>query len=508
MSISSRALTRSLALACVLAPVLHAGSASAATNSFGCRASVSAVRPTTSLPALEPYVANRAETPCVTQSAGASSGTTGTAAPGTVATGGPAGAYTYSTASADVTTGAVAPGATALASTDGGTLTGTGAVVDVAGPAQAQASYACVNGQVAPSGSSDVTAAVVNGQTVRPSSPGAEQTTQLGGGSYVTINQRVETATSLTERLAYLHIEGVGDYVLGEAQVVLASNDPCAGTSGSGGSGATGTGGTGGLLNACPAGSVLISSAQRCEIIDAGGAIDVSRPFEGPTGGRVIALSVARREFHSACLYGPGPAFAVVGTNRADRITGTTGADRILGLGGNDRLAGVAGKDCLDGGAGNDLVYGGAGNNRIYGGTGNDRMFGTGGSSYVNGGAGNDRIFMRNGNDRIYGGPGNDRISVGRGRDRIWGGAGNDSITTGDGDDWVWGQGGRDRITVGDGRDHLFGGAGNDRLYGPGLQVYLNGGAGHDLAYVSTNGVHYALAHGCETVRKIRVRRV
>lgn len=46
--------------------------------------------------------------------------------------------------------------------------------------------------------------------------------------------------------------------------------------------------------------------------------------LHGPTGGTVLALSVARKQFRSGCLYGPGPLYAVVGTNQADRIIGTT----------------------------------------------------------------------------------------------------------------------------------------------------------------------------------------
>jgi Ca2+-binding RTX toxin-like protein len=498
---------------------LSSPAAAASSNPFGCRASVTAVRPTSPLPTIEPYVANRAETPCATDTAGASSGTALSSSTSGTATAGPGAAYTYSTTSADTTTGAVAPGAAAAVSVNGGSLAGMGDTIVLPGPAEAQASFACTDGNVVPSASSNVSAVTINGKTTTLSSPGAEQTIQLGGGAYVTLNQKVQTATSLTERLMDEHIPGVEDIVLGEAQATQTAADPCAGTSGSGsggsgsgGSGGSGSGGSGGpggrtpaSLTACPAGSTLVASTQECEIVGPGGTlIEVSRPFAGPTGGRVVALAVARKKYKSACLSGPGPKYAIVGTNGANRIEGTVHSDRILGLGGGDRIAGRGGNDCIDGGAGNDRLWGGNGQDRVYGGLGSDRLSVQSGSSYVNGGAGNDRIFIGNGNDRVFGGPGNDRISVGRGQDEVSGGAGKDTITTGDGNDWVYGDAGNDSIKVGNGKDHVFGGAGADRLYAPGLVDYVNGGTGKDLAYVNTVGMRYAKAHGCEKVRKIR----
>jgi Ca2+-binding RTX toxin-like protein len=488
--------------AAILSAVCFTSAASAATgaSTFGCRASVNAVRPSLGLPAVEPYVANRPETPCVTDSTGAGQGTTGPTAEGSVATAGPGAAYTYSSSSAPQTTGGVAPGVTALASVDGGTIdSGTNSVV-LPGPAQAQATYRCANGQTVPSASSNVSAVTINGKTTTPSSPGAQQTTQLGGGSYVTINQQVQTANTLTERLVFVHMAGVADYVLGEAQVTTDGAGACAGTTGGGG-------GNPPTLGACPPGSTLIAGTQLCEIIAPGGnLIVVSRPFDGPTGGRVVALSVARKKYKSGCLYGPGPKYAVVGTNKANRINGTPRADRIIGLGGNDRIATRGGNDCIDGDAGNDHVYGGKGKDRIYGGPGNDRLSVQNGSSTIWGGPGKDRIVTGNGNDHVYGGPGNDSISVGRGQDRVNGGAGNDRVTAGNGNDWVWGNAGSDSIRVGNGKDHLFGGAGNDRLFGPGPVVYESCGTGQNVAFANTSGMSYASRHGCQRVRKIHVR--
>jgi Ca2+-binding RTX toxin-like protein len=461
--ILSKAIRIAAPLTGVAAALLMAGPAAAApSNPFGCRASVEAARPSAGLPGAEPYVANPAETPCATDSAGA--GTTGSGMAGSSA---PGAAYTVSDVSV--------PAATALASVNGGTSNGTGNSVVLSSPAQAQASFACVNGSAVPSGSSNVTGALINGQMVHPASPGAETTTQMGGGSYTTINQQVQTSTSLIERAVFTHIAGVGDYVLGEAQVTRPAADPCPGSggsgSGSGGTGSTGggsggsagSGGSGGpggsggdgALSACPTGSVLVASAQMCEIVSADGSqnIVVSKPFAGPTGGTVVPLAAARQKIKSSCLSGKGPKFVVMGTNKANTIRAGKAAERIVAMGGNDKVIVKRGNSCVDGGAGRDTISGGSGKVRLFGGAGNDKMTAGNGASYVSGGTG------------------------------------------------------ADTVTVGRGKDHLFGGAGNDRLRAAGRVEYVNGGAGKDVAYVTAKEMKYAHRHGCETVHRIRVKR-
>jgi Ca2+-binding RTX toxin-like protein len=482
--ILSKAIRIAAPLTGVAAALLLAGPASAApTNPFGCRASVQALR-IAPLPAAEPSVANPAETPCATDTAGAGQSGTGSTAAGSTSAG-PSAAYTVSDSST--------PGATALASVDGGTVAGTGNTVALTGPANAQASYACSNGAVVASGSSDVSVAVIDGQTIRPSSPGAETTTQLGGGSYATINQQVQDATSLTERLVLMHIAGVGDYVLGEAQVTRPAGNPCAGGSvgtgsgsggsgsgsgsgaGSGGSGAGSGGsgsGSGDSLRACPNGSVLVAGAQMCEIVSADGSqnIVVSKPFAGPTGGTVVSLAAARRKMKSPCLTGKGPKFVVMGTNKANTIKAAKTAERILAMGGNDKVIVNRGASCVDGGAGRDTISGGTGRVKLFGAAGNDKLTAKNGASYLSGGNGADRI------------------TVGNGRDRVFGGAGQDTIT------------------VGTGKDHVFGGAGNDRLRAAGRIEYVNGGKGKDVAYVTTKEMRYAHRHGCEKVHRIAAK--
>jgi hypothetical protein len=54
-------------------------------------------------------------------------------------------------------------------------------------------------------------------QTINLPAPGAPDTIQLGGGSYIALNQNVTTGTSITEQLVDVHLNGVGDVVMGEA---------------------------------------------------------------------------------------------------------------------------------------------------------------------------------------------------------------------------------------------------------------------------------------------------
>lgn len=483
------------ALSVVACALLLASSAAAATP-FGCRASVARVALGGST-LLEPIVANKATAPCATTSDGLNAAKVPNVN-SVLALGGPAAAYTFSTSSLPASAGPVAPGAAALATVDGVTIpTSQGGIV-IAGPVQAEASYKCVAGGVVGAATSSLDVLYLNGTKITLT-PNQNETLQLGGGSYVSVNERIQTADSITERVLDVHLAGLADVVVGEAKVTRPDSDPCAG------SGTTPPP----VLNPCPQGSTLDPAAGVCEIILPGGTvIIIGRPFTGPTGGKVVPLSVARRLFKSACLYGPGPLYAVVGTSGNDRIVGTSRAERILGLAGNDRIAGQGGNDCIDGGAGNDRVYGGNGDERVYGGTGDDRLSVQNGSSFVDGGAGNDRIFLGNGNDRVFGGSGNDRISVGRGNDRVDGGAGNDAISTGDGNSVVYGGSGNDTIYVGNGKDHIYGQSGNDRLYGPGESDFIDCGSGSDLAYANPFAIGYAARHGCERVRMVHPHRL
>ncbi len=477
---------------CALVLAATASAATTTTNPFGCRASLVRVK-LLSLPAVEPIVANKGTAPCATETQGLNQASVPSVTDGLLLAG-PAGVFTDSPTSAPTSTGPVAPGAAALATIDGVTLpTSSGAIV-IVGPVQAMASYACVNGSVKAAASSTLDVITIAGKSYTVPI-GQSSTISLGGGSYVTVNQKIQTASSITERVLDVHLQGLVDIVLGEAQVTQTGSAPCAGTNND----------PPPSLNPCPTGSTLNVAAQVCEIVlNNGTVIVISRPFDGPTGGTVVALSVARKRYQSTCLYGAGPNYAIVGTNGNDRIEGTRRPERILGLGGNDRIGGGGGSDCLYGGSGNDNVFEGNGNAHEYGGSGNDRLYVQNGNAFADGGPGNDRIFLGNGNDKAYGDAGNDRISVGRGTDRVWGGSGNDHLTSADGNDMIDGGSGNDRIWVGNGKDHVFGDAGNDRITAPGLIVYVSCGTGSNVAFTDALSSGWAHRHGCQTVKTLK----
>jgi len=169
----------------------------------------------------------------------------------------------------------------------------------------------------------------------------------------------------------------------------------------------------------CPDGAKLDAAKGVCIISGATsgssfGDIVTGKPFQGPSGGTVVPLDIARKLYgRSPCLAGGGrPLFAIVGTNKADRITGTNIADRIIGLGGNDKLDGGRGNDCVEGRTGGDNISGGLNNDKLYGSTGNDHLNGGPGSDLESAGAGNDTINAAFGRDRALGGSGKDFVNI------------------------------------------------------------------------------------------------
>ncbi len=429
-----------LALLCITA------SASAASSPFGCRASVARVGLAGST-ILEPTVANSAGSPCANDSKLLSSvnvPTTGNP----ILSVGPAAVYTAVSS---------APAAAALTSVDGVTIPTPGGPVVIVGPVYTFASYACVNGAVTSSATSTLDLLYINGSPVTLT-PGQNETLQLGGGSYVSVNEQIRTATSLTERLLDVHVAGLADVVVGESQVTQDSSDPCAGSNGGGGG-----------INICPPGTTYDPTLQACVIyLPGGGVINVNPPFGGEVGGTVYPLGEARQLFKSHCLYGSGPAYAIVGTNRADHINGTKRPERILGLGGNDVINGGGGSDCLDGGNGNDRLTDKDGNVRAYGGNGNDR------------------IFVRNGNDHVYGGAGKNRLSVGRGND------------------WVWGGPGISIVYMDNGPKHVFLGKRGGKAFAPGARDAIQCASKRDVVRVNIFAMGYARRHGCKQVHGLR----
>jgi Ca2+-binding RTX toxin-like protein len=230
-------------------------------------------------------------------------------------------------------------------------------------------------------------------------------------------NEQIRTANSLTVRALHVKVLTASggtplvDAVLAETKV--GANGPVCDAD------AQNTGSSTPPGEVCPKGSQLDPTGSLC-IIPAGtggsslGTIIVGKPFQGPSGGSVLPLDVARKRFGaSPCLSGNGPPkFAIIGTNKADRITGTNIADRIIGLGGNDKLDGGRGNDCIEGRSGGDNMSGGLDNDKIYGSTGNDHLNGGPGADYESGGAGNDTINAAFGRDRAFGGSGRDFINI------------------------------------------------------------------------------------------------
>lgn len=307
--------------------------------------------------------------------------------------------------------------------------------------AQSNAGASCASGAPVFTGASKVAALKINDQEVLLDSALTSvvdpvSQSPLGAVVQVKLNEQIKTADGITQRAAHVIVlsgQGgggtpVADIVIAESK--LASSNACDPNAVNnrpvGGSGTDG-------LQVCPSGSTL-DARGLCVILAANtagqGLTVVGVPFSGPSGGRVVALDVARKRFTSPCLSGPGPKFVVVGTNKRDRITGTNRPDRILGLGGNDALDGGRGNDCIDGGTGGDSMSGALGNDRIFGMSGKDHLNGGPGTDRLSGGTGNDSINAAFGQDKVFGGPGIDFINVatagkpatvncGTGRDKV-----------------------------------------------------------------------------------------
>jgi hypothetical protein len=489
-------------LAGVLGACAFASPAAAAPQSLGCRASVARVTALGGLvPTIEPYVANPNGAPCADDTAGVTSGSVinlgslGTALDGAL-TVGPASAVTNSVVDAGDME------ADSLVSVSAVSIPTPAGAISIVGPAQATAAYACVNGAVQADSGSTLSALQVGSQTITLPGSGVPQTIPLTVPSLapgvlppavigsVAVNQPAVTATSDTEQLLEVTVNGVAQVVVGEASVTQPAGNPCSGlsgggdptgsgtggTGGGGGTGGTGGGGGGGGVGGtggggtraggpggvttqgsiCPVGTTLDAASGVCEILAGGSSpavtVALARSDE-IVGGRVISLAAARRLYgrRTSCLNGAGPKFVVVGTNGANRITVRKVRMRVLGLGGADLIT-------VDGG------------NRTC----------------VNGGAGNDTITnMQKNRVTVFGANGNDRIMIGNGPAYVFGGRGND------------------RIVAGDGRTHLNGGPGNNRMTARGRVAFVQAGKGHSVAYVRRANMRYARRHGISLIHTV-----
>jgi hypothetical protein len=449
-----------------LGALVSAGPASAdTTTQLGCRASVGSATfssPVASAPAVEPLVANRAGTPCVTDSENLPQRTFGSAEFGASVTVSHAGAFTYTTSSLPAIADE-APGAAALASTQSVEIKTQNEDI-VLGQIEAQAGYACAAGAIVPSSSSSIGSLVVNGTPVTiPLSGPYKVKLTADGASYALLNQTTAVNGSLTQQAIVVHIAGpfgtAADFVVAEAKVSGGSGT-CAGTPTT----------PPPSVQPCAAETVFNILTQQCEVAGVAGtpSVPVSQPFQGPSGGSVLGIEAARKLYSSPCLSGSGPAYVIVATAAGAHVNGTMKADRIIALGAHERIAGMGGNDCVDGRGANQTIWDG------------------------------------NGNDRIYGGPGKTRIGVGNGNDFIDGRTGTDHITAGNGHDKVHGGRGSSRIDVGLGADHVWGGPGRNRIYAPAGRAVVSCGSGHNnVAFIKRAAWKYAHKHGCGTIHLI-----
>ncbi|PTL59459.1 hypothetical protein C7Y72_07245 [Paraconexibacter algicola] len=293
----------------------------------------------------------------------------------------------------------------------------------------------CVNGALELSGGGDAVKLTIGGQPIAldpllgPLTDAVSDA--LGVIVKVKLNEQIRDGNTLIQRGAHIQLlpsagaAPLADVIIAESRV-SGQGEPCnpnvpenIDTDGDGVADIDEQGSVGGAntSKACPNGSSFDAVNGVC-IIPASasggqGIVVIGRPFEGPSGGTVISLNVARQLYkNSPCVKGPGPKFAVAGTNGADRITGTNSADRVIARGGNDAVDGGRGNDCLDGGAGKDNVNGAIGNDRVFGLAGNDALNGGPGVDYLSGGSGNDSINAAFGADKVFGGAGNDFINT------------------------------------------------------------------------------------------------
>jgi hypothetical protein len=398
--------------------VVPLSSAAGATGQWTCSASTAIATVAGKTP-INPVTATR--TPCANQDVGLPKLTDALGlAPGVTAR------------TAYAITGAEPLGAPPIAQTAAGAAgveglaltTSDGTVVIGVDAARSAASGSCVNGVPVLGGTSQVTNLTINGQSASLDEPLTEITDGVSGSPLgqlvsVKLNEQIKTATGLVQNAAHIKIlqaagtDPLADIVI--AQSAVSSADACDASADENNPGTGGSGGEG-FPPVCPPGSFLDLQRALCIIpaaqTDGQGEIVVGRPYQGPSGGHVLALNVARKRYKSPCLSGAGPKYVVIGTKRHDHITGTNHGDRILGLAGSDSLDGGRGRDCIDGGRQGDAVTGGIAPDRLYGFRGRDALNGGSGSDRLWGGTGNDSLNAAFGRDRASAGPGNDLVNI------------------------------------------------------------------------------------------------
>ncbi len=308
---------------------------------------------------------------------------------------------------------------------EGLSLNAGGTIVIGVDAAQSQAAARCVSSRPQLGGSSTIAGLTINGTSV-PLDSGLSQLTDalsksLGAVLQIKLGEQLKSADGLVQRAAHITLlpqtgaAPLVDVIIAESRVTAAGAcDPNADGNANTPTSPTTSGSS--LPQVCASGSVLQASSGKCVIPASAsggqGTIIIGAPFTGPSGGSVWSLNKARAKYHSICLHGPGPAYAIIGTGKADRITGRNSDDRILSLAGNDRVDGGRGDDCIDGGTGADNLAGSLGADRIYGKTGRDHLNGGPRTDYLSSGSGNDTINAAFGADRIKAGSGRDYVNV------------------------------------------------------------------------------------------------
>jgi hypothetical protein len=424
-----------LALLGVAVTLLLAATAPAQADAAGwqCRGSAYSASLNANTPS-EPVVANSGFSPCVDGQAGPQNAASSLGLPSPV--------VSAPTASASTDIEGAAPASqtiSALGRIENLAIAlppGSGSLTLGVRAATARVSGGCASGTPTLAGTGEVSGLSLNGNEL----PADQLLSQLnaalaplGQAAELTLNEQQRSGSTLSHRALHLRVLSSGgsavlDVVAAEARGG-AAGAVCR-DSGSAGNDAAGDGG----LQVCPTGSVLDAPSGRCVIRVARSGVErlivVGRPFEGPAGGRVMALVEARERYRSPCLRGKGQRYVVLGTSRADRVTGTNRADRILLLGGSDRGDGGRGADCVDGGAGRDVVSGAQDRDRVFGGAGNDSLNGGPSRDRLSGGAGNDTLNAAFGADVVLGGTGRDAVNVATAgpRAKVSCGAGRDTV--------------------------------------------------------------------------------
>jgi hypothetical protein len=219
------------------------------------------------------------------------------------------------------------------------------------------------------------------------------------------------------------------------------------------------------FLEDCAPGSVLDSSSGNCVIYDGTQVIFVSKPFQGPSGGDVVSLTYAAAHFHSPCLSGAGPDWALIVAAVDGVAQGTPSSDRIIGLGAGEAITGLAGDDCIDAQGTHAKVTDGNGRDRVYVSSGPNRVIAGNGPNVIHGGHGRDWITDGTGNDTIYGGTLPNRIDA----------YGNEK--------------------------HIYGGPGNDRIWTNSIRAFVNCGGGKaNRLFARKKVAAYGAKHGCEKI--------